>query len=220
MQTSLPPWFTPRAFEDQPLRQQLQPQTADIYAILPIQKPRVSTMASSTTAILSLPPELILSIGDYLPPDCILALKLTHRDFDYMLPPPPMRKHREGAECARLFSLSHLSRDSSRRRCILCKAIQDLRFFDATGTPAEVPASIVQAAQRIEHIPYPQGLCWKEAGRFLKIIRTGPGGRSGWTSQEDTVCMHCGSVQGWNKCDCKCGTCSRQLVRTYTHYLN
>jgi hypothetical protein len=177
------------------------------------------TSSTTTTAILSLPPELVLTIGDFLPRDCILALKLTNRYFNYCLPLPKMSKANEYAECARLFSLSHLSRDPSRRRCILCKAMQDLRFFDSTGTPKEVPAPVAEAAQRADFVPYPQGLCWKEAGGFLRIVRTGPKDKTGWASQKDVVCMHCGSVQGWNRCDCKCESCPRKPVRTYVHYV-
>jgi hypothetical protein len=187
------------------------------HSLLPPIK-RLSTMASTTTSILELPPELILVIGDYLPRDCILALKLTRRKFNGILLSPPLPKNMEPSECERLFTLSHESRDPTRRRCVRCKLIFDLKFFDSVGTPTEVPASVVQAAQRAESVSYPEGLCWKEAGSLLKIVYTGPGGKAGWTSQKDTWCMHCGSVQGWNKCNCNCNSCPRKTVRTYTHY--
>jgi hypothetical protein len=32
--------------------------------------------------------------------------------------------------------------------------------------------------------------------------------------------MHCGAIQLWAKCDCKCDSCSFRAVTAYTRYLN
>ena len=169
---------------------------------------------------MNLPPELILNIGDFLPRDCILALKIAYRRFNEILPMRPLPKHEKPTDCERLLILSYLSRDPSRRRCRLCKVIYDISCFDSLSSPAEVPVSLVQNAQRADFVVYPKGLCQREVGRLLKIIFTGPGGRSGWTSQKDIWCMHCGSLQGWDKCNCNCDSCSCRPTRTYTQYID
>jgi hypothetical protein len=55
---------------------------------------------------------------------------------------------------------------------------------------------------------------------FSETRETGPGGRNEWVSQMDKWCMHCGELQGREKCNCRCDSCSFRTVRTYTRYLN
>ena len=49
--------------------------------------PRAKTKRSDRDmTVLRLPPEILLEIGDFLPPDTILSLKLTHSTFNNTLP--------------------------------------------------------------------------------------------------------------------------------------
>ncbi|KAF2821404.1 hypothetical protein CC86DRAFT_373740 [Ophiobolus disseminans] len=180
---------------------------------------REPTMESTPPSLQSIPPELILELSDFLSRDCILALKLGTRRLNQILSMPPRPQH-EQSECERLLILSLLLRDSSRRRCFRCKKIYDAKFFTSRSAPDEVPASLVDDAQRTEYVPYPKGLCHREVGSIMKKIYTGPGGRSGWTSQKDVWCMCCGAVQGWKECKCKCNICPHRSVRTYTQYID
>jgi hypothetical protein len=180
-------------------------------------------MVPTTTSLTSLPPELILEVSDFLAPDGILALKLTHRKFNETLPFLPHLKHESFSECAHLAIRTYLSRPSpnpTHLRCILCKRIYPASLFKSSSSPACIPVSWEEKVQQTDVVELPQRLCSWHVGRLARIIHTGPGGRNEWTSHMDEMCMHCGAIQTWEKCRCDCHSCAIRPVRTYTRYLN
>lgn len=180
-------------------------------------------MASSTLSLLSLPPELILEIADYLPPDGILALKFTHRVLNYSLPLAPRLKNRTLSHCARLAVRSYLAKPTSNPthlRCVLCKAVYPLKSFQSSSSPACAPVSFAADVAQTEVVQLPQRVCAWHVGRLTRIVRTEPGGRNEWIDSSEEMCMHCGAIQSWEKCDCKCDSCSVRAVTAYTRYLN
>ncbi|KAF1987980.1 hypothetical protein K402DRAFT_38307 [Aulographum hederae CBS 113979] len=40
--------------------------------------------------------------------------------------------------------------------------------------------------------------------------------RPGWTRKKEQLCLHCGIVQSWGTCTCRCETCVAVEVQTYT----
>lgn len=179
----------------------------------------LSTMKIS---LLSLPPELILEIGDFLPPDGILALKLAHRYFNETLPFLPRRKNTVFSDCAKLairYYLTPPNPEPSHLRCILCKEVYPIRQFRSSSSPACVSDTLEDASHG-EVVELPQRMCSWHVGRLSQVVHTAPGGRNEWTSAMGDLCMHCGAVQAWKRCDCECGSCGIRPVRTYTRYLN
>lgn len=173
-------------------------------------------------SLLSLPPELILVLGDFLPPDGTLALKLTHRYFNGILPFQRPPKDASFSNCARVairYYLSPLDPEPSHLRCILCKEIYPVSLFRSSSSPACVPKPIDDASQT-EVVELPQRLCSWHVGRLARVVHSGPGGRNEWTSQMEDMCMHCGAVQNWRRCNCDCSSCGVRTVRTYTRHLN
>jgi hypothetical protein len=180
-------------------------------------------MVSTSTTLVNLPPELIYDISDYLPPDGVLALKLTHRNFNITLPLAPRLKNTALSDCARLairYYLSPLNPKPSHLRCILCKAVYPINLFKSSSSPACVPTSFTEDVQQADVVELPQRLCSWHVSRLARVVHTGPGGRNEWTSHMDNMCMHCGAIQSWAKCDCGCDSCAIRPVRTYTRYLN
>lgn len=180
-------------------------------------------MASPTLSILNLPPELILEIADYLPPDGILALKFSHRVFNFSLPLAPRLKNRTLSRCAHLAIRSYLSQPNPKPthlRCILCKATYPLSSFRSSNSPACAPLSLTADVEQTEVVELPQRLCAWHVGRLARIVHTEPGGRNEWVSSAEEMCMHCGAIQSWAKCDCACDSCSVRPVTAYTRYLN
>lgn len=173
--------------------------------------------------ILGLPLELVFEIADNLPPDGILALKLTHRTFDNALPLAARLKNKTLSRCERLTMMNYISRpnvEPGRIRCILCKNMYPASLFKSSTSPACLPVSFSGDTQHSEVVQLPQRLCAWHVGRLARIVRTNPGGRNEWTSRMDRMCMHCGAVTGWTMCDCNCDTCTFRPVRAYTRYLN
>lgn len=184
---------------------------------------RPESMVLATASLTSLPPELILAINDFLAPDGILALKLTHRKFNETLPFLPHLKRESFSECAHLAIRTYLSRSSanpSYLRCILCRKVYPASLFKSSSSPVCVPVSWEKNIHQTEVVDLPQRLCSWHVGRLARIIHTGPGGRNEWTSHMDDMCMHCGAIQTWGKCGCDCDSCATRPVRTYTRYLN
>lgn len=180
-------------------------------------------MVFATTSLVNLPPELIFEISDWLPPDGVLALKLTHRNFDETLPLTSRFKNTRLSDCAHLAIRTYLARPypkPSHIRCILCKAVYPARLFKSSSSPACVPISVVEDVQQMDVLELPQRLCSWHVGRLARVIHTETGGRNEWTSCMDDMCMHCGAIQSWTRCDCDCGSCAYRPVRTYTRYLN
>ena len=182
-----------------------------------------SAMASSTLSILSLPPELLLEIADYLSPDAILSLKFSHRILDYSLPSAHRLRDRTLSRCARLAILSYLAKPNStvtHQRCTLCKAVYPLKSFQSSSSPACAPLSFASDVQQTEVVELPQRLCAWHVGRLARIVHTEPAGRNEWVASSEEMCMHCGAIQSWTKCDCTCDSCSVMSVTAYTRYLN
>jgi hypothetical protein len=174
-------------------------------------------MVLTRTSLTSLPPELILEIIDFLAPDAVLALKLTHRKFNDTLLFLLHLKHEPFSECAHLAIRTNLSQpksNPSHLRCILCKKVYPISLFGSSPMPLEANA------HQTDVVELPQKMCSWHVGRLVRIVDTGPGGRDEWTSDMGEMCMHCGAIQGWGRCDCDCDSCAIRLVRTYTRYLN
>lgn len=179
-------------------------------------------MASPGLSLLNLPPELILEIADHLPVDGILALKLTHRILNYSLPITPRLRNRTLSQCARLALRNYLAKpvlNPTHLRCILCKAVYPLKTFQSTSSPA-CASSNEANVDDVDVVELPQRLCAWHVGRLARIVHTEPGGRNEWVDSSEEMCMHCGSIQAWAKCDCRCDSCSVRTVTAYTRYLN
>ncbi len=180
-------------------------------------------MTSSTLSLLSLPPELILEIADYLSTDSILALKFSHRILNYSLPLTSRLRNQTLSHCARLAVHSYLVKPTPKPthlRCILCKAVYPLKSFQSSSSPTCAPLPFTADEQEAEVMELPQRLCAWHIGRLVRIIHTEPGGRNEWVDSSEEMCMHCGAVQTWAKCDCQCDSCSVRAVTAYTRYLN
>jgi len=169
----------------------------------------------------SLPPELLLEICDHLPVDGLLALKLTSSNFNNALPHSPRARNTTLSDCARLAIRTYLASPHpkpSHMRCILCKAVYPLEFFNPATSPAH--SMLTQSAGQPEVVALPDRMCAWHVGRLANIVHTGPDGRNEWTSQMDRMCMHCGAIQSVEKCDCNCDSCSFRTVRTYTRFMS
>jgi hypothetical protein len=180
-------------------------------------------MVHIAASLVTLPPELILDISDHLPVDAIVALQLTHRKLHETLPIPPRLKESTLSKCAHLAIRTYLSppdRRHSHLRCILCKAVYPISMFKSSSSPACLPVSFVEAAQDTDVVELPQRMCSWHVSRLARIIHTEPGGKNEWTSHMEDMCIHCGAIQGWEKCECRCDTCHTRPVRAYTRYLN
>ncbi|XPS80296.1 hypothetical protein M3J09_012253 [Ascochyta lentis] len=180
-------------------------------------------MASPTLSLLSLPPELILEIADYLPPDGILALKFSHRILNYSLPLAPRLKTQTLSRCASLAIRSYLCRPNPKPthlRCILCKIVYPVKSFRSSSSPACESLSSAAALGQADVVELPQRLCAWHVGRLARIVHTEPGGKNEWVSSSEDMCMHCGVIQSWAECDCACDSCSVKAVTAYTRYLN
>jgi hypothetical protein len=180
-------------------------------------------MVHVTMSLVNLPPEVILEISDYLLVDAILALKLSHRIFNETLPLEPRLKNTLLSECSHLAIRTYLSRpnpEPSHIRCILCKTLYPLRLFKSSSSPACVSISSVEETHQTNVVELPQRLCSWHVGMLARVVYTESSGTNEWTSQMDEMCMHCGAIQGWTKCDCDCGSCAIWPARTYTRYLN
>ena len=174
-------------------------------------------------SLLTLPLELILEIGHHLPPDGILALKLTHPALNVTLPLAPRLKNTTLSSCARLAIRTYLTRSGpapTHIRCILCKTTYPSNMFNSSSSPACVPLSFTNDDPRPEVVELPQRFCAWHVGRLTRVIHTEKGGRNEWVSRRRKMCMHCGVVRGWGECHCQCGSCGIRTVRTYTRYLN
>jgi hypothetical protein len=159
----------------------------------------------------TLPQELITEICSYLPEDALLAAKLTHpvlRDI-------PLDTDQTITECARFSIRDHLLLPNpapSHQRCILCKAAYPQSMFRSPDTgPDTSLASLVELPYRV---------CSWHIGSMTRIVETEPGGWNGWFGSLETMCMHCGVVQNWRRCDCNCDSCAFRKTGAFTRFLN
>jgi hypothetical protein len=177
-------------------------------------------MISQSARIFKLPTELIHIIGKHLPPDAVVALKLTcHALYERVLL-EKVPKNTTLSRCERLAISAYLSKDHSTLRCIRCKSIYPINSFKSSNSPACVSASIRGDAQQIEVVELLPRICNLHVGALARFVDTKQGGRDEWASKMDRMCMHCGAVQGWMKCNCNCKTCCVRPVRTYTRYIS
>ncbi|KAH6625767.1 hypothetical protein C7974DRAFT_313150 [Boeremia exigua] len=126
-------------------------------------------MTSAALSLLSLPPELILEVADYLPADSILALKFSHRILNYSLPLAPRLRNQTLSRCARLAVLSYLAKPSlnpTHLRCILCKAVYPLRSFRSSSSPTCIPFSYDSNVGDTDVLELPQRLCSWHVGQM------------------------------------------------------
>ncbi|KAF2187230.1 hypothetical protein K469DRAFT_109971 [Zopfia rhizophila CBS 207.26] len=181
-------------------------------------------MSTSTSpTLLSLPPELILEIADHLPPDGLLSLKFTHPILNATVPLAQRLRNTALSTCARLAIRTYLARPDpkpSHIRCILCKAVYPAALFSSSSSPACRALCSVSDNPRTEVVELPRRFCAWHVGRLARIVHTEVGGRNGWVSKMEEMCMHCGAVKVWKECGCKCNSCGVRIVRTYTRYLN
>jgi hypothetical protein len=174
-------------------------------------------------SLLSLPIELLLEIHDYLPPDAILSLKLTHTVLNNALPTLSQLRHKTLSNCAR-FAIDRYrtapNESPSHLRCILCKNIYPTDIFASSSSPACIPVLVGDDVPKPEVVELPPFYCSWHVSRLARIIRTKPGERNEWSSDLKRMCMHAGCIQGWSECDCDCDSCGYRMVRTYTRYLD
>ncbi|OAK97296.1 hypothetical protein IQ06DRAFT_319082 [Phaeosphaeriaceae sp. SRC1lsM3a] len=132
-------------------------------------------------SLLSLPPELILEIGDFLPPDGILALKLAHRYFNETLPFLPRRKNTVFSDCAKLairYYLTPPNPEPSHLRCILCKEVYPIRQFRSSSSPACVSDTLEDASHGESCILHPAAgtngpVPWATCACIVVLFRPG-----------------------------------------------
>jgi hypothetical protein len=173
--------------------------------------------------LLQLPLELLLEVQDYLPPDAILSLKLSHPILNSAFPPLSRLRTKTLTNCARFAIERYRARHEespSHLRCILCKGIYPANMFASSSSPACLPVSFVNSVSRPEVVELPPLYCAWHVGRLARVVRTGLGGRNEWVSDVKRMCMHNGCIQGWGDCGCDCDSCGYQTIRTYTRYLN
>jgi hypothetical protein len=174
-------------------------------------------------ALLDLPIELLLEIRDYLPPDAILSLKLTHAILNNALPILSQLRNKTLTNCAR-FAIDRYraapNEAPSHLRCILCKNVYPTKIFASSSSPACIPLSFRDDTPRPEVVELPPFYCSWHVSRLARIIRTESGGRNEWISDVKRMCMHGSCIQGWSECDCECDSCGYRMIRTYTRYLN
>lgn len=152
-----------------------------------------------------------------------MALKFSHRILNYSLPLAPRLRNRSLTRCARLAARGYLAKPTpnpTHLRCILCKSVYPLKSFRSSSSPACAPLSFAAESDNTEVLELPQRLCAWHVGRLARIIHTESGGRNEWVGSSEEMCMHCGAIQCWAKCDCSCDSCSFKTVTAYTRYLN
>lgn len=191
-----------------------------VYQQTPLTKSQAA-LAPNTACLASLPTELILEITDRLALDAILALKLTQRRFNDILPLDQRRWQAPRSRCAQRAIQVYLTPSSSKlshRHCIVCNAEYPISQFKSSNSPACAPMEHTNVPHDI--IKLPPRVCFWHVGRFMRIISHEAGNKNGWVSHSDKMCMHCGDIQGWDKCECKCDSCSFWEVTVYNRHIN
>ncbi|KAF7568299.1 F-box domain containing protein [Pyrenophora tritici-repentis] len=178
-------------------------------------------MNLNTTSLLDLPPELILEIHDHLSLDALLALKLTHPRLHQIIRLDRQRWQSPLSHCSHRAIQLYLALSTakaSHRFCRLCAATIPVSMFNSSTSPAFIQAADTDDFQNI--IELPPGICALHVSRLMRVVHTGPRGPNEWTSTPSRMCMHCGNIEGWADCDCKCDSCAVGIVKTFTRYLN
>lgn len=174
--------------------------------------------------ILFLPRELLFAICAYLPVDGLLALKLTHPIVhDRLRIDPQSWPEHKIPLCARLAIrtyLAPLNPAPTHEWCILCHAKYPTSMFCSSSSPICTRRSHIQPDSEVEVLELPPRLCCWHAGRLTRLVKNAPDRGDEWVSCLELMCMHCGSIQGWKKCDCDCDSCALRTVCTYTRFLS
>ena len=174
--------------------------------------------------LLLLPQELISAICAYLPIDGLVALKLAHRIIHSRVHINPQSwSTNRISRCTRLAIRTHLAPPDpapARKWCILCWNSYPASMFRSSSSPRCPRRSLVQQDSEVEVLELPPRMCCWHIGRLTRLVSNAPNGEDEWVSCFELVCMHCGSVQGWRKCDCDCDSCAFRTVRTYTRFLS
>ncbi|EON64403.1 hypothetical protein W97_03634 [Coniosporium apollinis CBS 100218] len=188
---------------------------------LPISEQRPP--GSATQSLLTLPTELLLIIASDLDPSALLSWKLSHPLFYHMLKLPADVTPAVLSICARLAVRDYLKSSDvqdNRMRCALCKGLYPPDMFSSATSPACIPFRDLNR-RRQEVLDMPERVCIWDIGRLVRFeAATTAADEPQWTSSMESVCMHCGAVQSWNRCACQCQTCSVREARTYTRWLS
>ncbi|KAF2270274.1 hypothetical protein CC78DRAFT_539508 [Lojkania enalia] len=178
-------------------------------------------MATPSRSLLSLPPEILYEIADYLPPEGILALKLAHPVLHHTFLLPRF-ENTVPSDCTRFAIREYLADKKSRTstiRCLLCKKTYPQSMFSTSESFA--CKQLYKSDGRLaEVIQYPKRVCSWHVGLLTRVIRANAGGRDEWTSTMGKWCMHCGRIRDWNECTCECNSCPVIPIRTYTRYMS
>ncbi|KAG9189659.1 hypothetical protein G6011_06527 [Alternaria panax] len=178
-------------------------------------------MAPNTACLAKLPTELILEIKDRLALDAILALKLTQRRFNNIFPLDQTCWQDPRSRCAQRALQIYLASplpEPSHRHCVLCNAEYPVSQFKSSNSPSCAPLEHINIPHDI--VKLPSRVCSWHVRRFTRTVKSEAGGRDEWVSHGDSMCMHCGDIQGWKKCRCECDSCSLCEVTTYTRHVN
>jgi len=180
-----------------------------------------ATMSPTVMSLLNLPPELMLEIHDRLALDALLALKLTHPRFNQIISLDPRRWQTAPSHCSRRAIQTYLAPSTiqaSHRYCKICVATIPISMFDSSMSSACIQTALTNTSKNI--IELPPGICALHLSRLTRILHTRAKGSNEWVSNQSKLCMHCGNVQDWARCDCRCDSCTVGVVTTFTRYLN
>lgn len=174
--------------------------------------------------LLLLPQELLSEICAYLPLDGLVALKLAHRivNAQVQINSQSWSEHKV-SHCARLAIRSYIAPPDpapTHEWCILCQKSYPTGMFCSSSSPICNRLSHIRQNSVIEVLKVPPRMCCWHVGRLTRLVSSAPDQEDGWVSCLEVVCMHCGSVQGWKKCECNCDSCAFRTVCTYTRFLN
>lgn len=161
-------------------------------------------------------------VASDLDPAALLSWKLSHPRFYHMLKLPADVDPTGLGICARLAVRDYLKTSDAqdnRIRCALCKGLYPPDMFSSAASPACIPSRDLNQ-RRQEVLDMPERVCIWDIGRLVRFeAATTAVDEPHWTSSMESVCMHCGAVQSWNRYACQCQTCSVREARTYTRWL-
>lgn len=179
---------------------------------------------AAMSPLLRIPRELLLAVCAYLPVDGLLALKLGHPNFNgnLFIAPHEWPKHKI-SQCSRLAIRTYLTSAKpppTLMRCILCNAQYPTSLFCSSSSPICTRRSLVSEDSEAEVLELPPRMCCWHASRLTRYVTAAPDGKDEWVSSLELMCMHCGYIQGWTRCNCYCDSCAFRVVCTYTRFLN
>jgi len=195
-------------------------------------KQRCPWKESPSTVLLNLPTELLLYLETFLSLASLVALRLTHPLFHYTLARPDLslKALSELDNCARIAIITHYSEFGSHRlmerRCALCKQRYPASYFPVTAVQdwgARIPTDQIWKRSiflsRI-HTQLPEvslRVCkWHQWLLYSDLAAPLlPRSRTAMYTQEETLCLHCGTFRSRSGCTCDCDSCGTRAVKTY-----